>query len=198
MTNDIGIKIIAAYQLLAAYKCGMFPMADEKTGKINWYEPEKRAILPLYGLRISRSLNRKIKYKTYSVTFDKSFREVITNCSKRTTTWISDEIIESYQNLFSLGYVHSVETWKRKKLVGGLYGVSIGGAFFGESMFSVEVDASKVALVNLVEHLNKKNFILVDCQFMTSHLKSLGAIDIPKTEYLTLLSRAINLSTNFN
>ncbi|MSP64824.1 MAG: leucyl/phenylalanyl-tRNA--protein transferase [Bacteroidetes bacterium] len=176
----------------------MFPMADEKTGKINWYEPEKRAILPLYGLRISKSLNRKIKHKTYSVTFDKSFREVITNCSKRTTTWISDEIIESYQNLFSLGYVHSVETWKRKKLVGGLYGVSIGGAFFGESMFSVEVDASKVALVNLVEHLNKKNFILVDCQFMTSHLKSLGAIDIPKTEYLTLLSRAINLSTNFN
>lgn len=198
MTNDIGIKIIAAYELLAAYKCGMFPMANEKTGKINWYEPEKRAILPLYGLRISRSLNRKIKHKTYSVSFDKSFREVITNCSKRTTTWISDEIIESYQNLFSLGYVHSVETWKRKKLVGGLYGVSIGGAFFGESMFSVEVDASKVALVKLVEHLNKKNFILVDCQFMTSHLKSLGAIDIPKTEYLTLLSRAINLSTNFN
>ncbi len=198
MTNDIGIKIIAAYELLAAYKCGMFPMADEKTGKINWYEPEKRAILPLYGLRISRSLNRKIKHKTYSVTFDKSFREVITNCSKRTTTWISDGIIESYQNLFSLGYVHSVETWKRKKLVGGLYGVSIGGAFFGESMFSVEVDASKVALVKLVEHLNKKKFILVDCQFMTSHLKSLGAIDIPKTEYLTLLSRAINLSTNFN
>ncbi len=176
----------------------MFPMANEKTGKINWYEPEKRAILPLYGLRISRNLNRRIKHKTYSVTFDKSFREVITNCSKRTTTWISDEIIESYQNLFSLGYVHSVETWKRKKLVGGLYGVSIGGAFFGESMFSVEVDASKVALVKLVEHLNKKNFILVDCQFMTSHLKSLGAIDIPKTEYLTLLSRAINLSTNFN
>ncbi len=198
MTNDIGIKIIPAYELLAAYKCGMFPMANEKTGKINWYEPEKRAILPLYGLRISRNLNRKIKHKTYSVTFDKSFREVITNCSKRTTTWISDEIIESYQNLFSLGYVHSVETWKRKKLVGGLYGVSIGGAFFGESMFSVEVDASKVALVKLVEHLNKKNFILVDCQFMTSHLKSLGAIDIPKTEYLTLLSRAINLSTNFN
>jgi len=198
LTNDIGIKIIAAYELLAAYKCGMFPMANEKTGKINWYEPEKRAILPLYGLRISRSLNRKIKHKTYSVSFDKSFREVITNCSKRTTTWISDEIIESYQNLFSLGYVHSVETWKRKKLVGGLYGVSIGGAFFGESMFSVEVDASKVALVKLVEHLNKKNFILVDCQFMTSHLKSLGAIDIPKTEYLTLLSRAINLSTNFN
>lgn len=198
MTNDIGIKIIPAYELLAAYKCGMFPMANEKTGKINWYEPEKRAILPLYGLRISRNLNRRIKHKTYSVTFDKSFREVITNCSKRTTTWISDEIIESYQNLFSLGYVHSVETWKRKKLVGGLYGVSIGGAFFGESMFSVEVDASKVALVKLVEHLNKKNFILVDCQFMTSHLKSLGAIDIPKTEYLTLLSRAINLSTNFN
>ncbi|MDA0986984.1 MAG: leucyl/phenylalanyl-tRNA--protein transferase [Bacteroidetes bacterium] len=190
-------SIIPSVQLLNAYKIGLFPMAD-RNGKINWFEPKARAILPFENLKISRSLKAKIKKNIYEVTIDKSFKDVVQNCASRNETWISDEIIESYQNLFKLGFAHSIETRFNNELVGGLYGVSIGGAFYGESMFSKLTDASKIALVKLVEHLTLKKFILLDCQFITPHLKSLGAIEITKNEYIILLNKAIKLKTKFN
>lgn len=191
-------EIIPPEALLFAYKNGFFPMAEGKTGKINWYEPKMRAILPINEFHISKSLKQFYKRNIYNVTFDKCFDKVIGNCASRKETWISEEIIESYYNLFSIGYAHSVEAWQNNKLVGGLYGVAIGGAFFGESMFSKATNASKVALIVLVNHLKSKKYVLHDCQFITPHLKSLGAIEIAKDEYLSKLKVAINLKIKFN
>jgi leucyl/phenylalanyl-tRNA---protein transferase len=183
--------IIPPDLLLNAYCSGYFPMADGKNGEIGWYDPEERGILPLDGLKISRSLRRTIAKKIFTVEVDTAFEEVMRKCASRPETWISDAIVRSYVLLFELGFAHSVEVRHEGALVGGLYGVAVGGAFFGESMFSTMTDASKVALEALVRRLNERGYALLDTQYTTPHLETLGAIEIPRAEYLALLKAAI-------
>lgn len=183
--------------LLSAYAAGYFPMADEKDGQIQWYSPDPRAILPLGGFRISRSLRQRLQHGTFTLSCNSRFEEVIRGCAARDETWISGEIIRSYVRLHQLGYAHSVEAWSGGNLAGGLYGVALGGAFFGESMFTTMPDASKVALVHLVSILTGAGFTLLDIQMMTPHLERFGAIDIPRDEYLRLLRDALNVPARF-
>ena len=172
-------------------------MADSLYGKIHWYSPDPRAILPLDSFKISRSLKQTIKKKIFDIRFNTAFEKVIRNCSDRNETWISEEIVQSYFELHKLGYAHSIESWHKDKLVGGLYGVALGGAFFGESMFSLMKDASKVALVALVERLSQNGFKLLDSQYITPHLKKLGAIEISRMEYLEKLKFAKSIQAFF-
>ncbi len=190
-------KIIEPELLLSAYASGYFPMAESRYGEIRWYSPDPRAIIPLDGLKISRSLRQTLKKRIFEIQVDTAFEDVIRFCAERKDTWISEEIIQSYIELHKLGFAHSIESWKDKKLVGGLYGVSLGAAFFGESMFSRVKDASKVALVHLVDRLNRKKFELLDTQFITPHLERLGAIEIPRRHYIVKLKRAIEKSCPF-
>lgn len=183
--------------LLNAYRCGIFPMAESKEGAIHWYEPKQRAIVPLDGLKISRSLRHSLNSNVFAVKFNSAFETVIRRCADREETWISEEIIQSYCELQRRGFAYSVETWHGEELAGGLYGVALGGAFFGESMFSRMRDASKVALVSLVRRLVERQFVLLDAQFMTPHLESLGAVEIPQREYLKMLRRALLLQRSF-
>lgn len=173
-------------------------MADGRDGEIYWYYPEERGIIPLDGLNVSRSLRRTIAKGTYSVACDTAFEEVMRRCASREETWISETIIRSYTLLFELGYAHSVEVRHEGRLVGGLYGVAVGGAFFGESMFSTMTDASKVALFALVARLNERGYELLDTQYTTPHLESLGAIEIPRVVYLEKLKSAIAKQCTFN
>lgn len=189
--------MIESSLLLSAYASGYFPMAESRTGDIQWYSPDPRAIIPLEGLNVPRSLRQVIKKRLFEITIDTEFEQVIRSCAQRAETWISEEIIESYCELYRKGYAHSVETWKGGSLTGGLYGVALGGAFFGESMFSTARDASKVALVALVDRLNSKKFRLLDTQFITPHLKRFGTIEIPRTEYLRILQHAVRLRCSF-
>jgi leucyl/phenylalanyl-tRNA--protein transferase len=178
--------------LLRAYSVGVFPMADSRdAAKIFWVEPRRRAILPLNGFKLSRSLRKTLTRGTFRVTTDGAFAEVVRHCADREETWINDEIESSYNLLHRLGHAHSVECWSGDELVGGVYGVKLGGAFFGESMFSTRTDASKVALAWLVARLIVGGYRLLDCQFMTDHLRSLGAIEITQKDYLALLSSAL-------
>jgi len=179
--------------LLGAYATGYFPMADSSTGEICWYSPDPRAIFELDGLRISRSLRHSIRANRFTVQWDSAFEQVIRACSARPETWISEDIIDAYRRLFEQGFAHSVEAWTEGALAGGLYGIALGKAFFGESMFSLQKDASKVALVALVQRLKDTGFLLLDVQFQTPHLKSLGAVEISRTEYLRRLRAAIPL-----
>jgi leucyl/phenylalanyl-tRNA---protein transferase len=195
--TDTAPNIIAPDFLLNAYANGYFPMADSKSGAIRWYSPDPRAILPLDGLRITRSLRQTIKKKIFRITVDTMFDDVMHACAERTETWISEEIFRSYHELHRLGFAHSVEAWNEDRLVGGLYGVALHGAFFGESMFSRMRDASKVALAALIELLCERKFQLLDAQFITPHLASLGAIEIPRDEYLSLLNRALKIKSTF-
>ncbi len=165
-------------------------MADSKDGEIGWYSPDPRAIIPIDSFKISRSLRQVLTKRMFEIRFDTAFEEVMKRCGEREETWISGEIIRSYTELYRLGYAHSIETWKENVLVGGLYGVAIGAAFFGESMFSRVRDASKVALVALVEHLREQRFELLDTQYITPHLKTFGAYEIPRNEYLAGLKNA--------
>lgn len=182
--------------LLSAYCQGLFPMADED-GELYWYDPDPRAILPLDRLHISRSLSRIVRQGRFRITTDNDFGVVIRACAQpgpgRDVTWISEDIIDSYTELHRLGYAHTVETWLDGELVGGLYGVAVNGFFAGESMFSRVRDASKVALVFLVEYLRKQGFLLLDVQFMTDHLRHFGAIEIPRSDYRRRLARAITV-----
>lgn len=186
--------------LLSAYCQGIFPMAHED-GTIYWYQPDPRAILPLETFYVSRSLQRTVKRGRFIVRYNTRFTAVMEACAEaspeRETTWISDEIIAAYHLLHKLGFAHSVETWLDHTLVGGLYGVAIGGFFAGESMFYRERDASKVALVYLVGHLRKRRFTLLDVQFMTEHLRRFGAIEISATVYQTRLQQALEVNTKF-
>ncbi|MBM4177058.1 MAG: leucyl/phenylalanyl-tRNA--protein transferase [Ignavibacteria bacterium] len=175
--------------MLRNYSMGAFPMAEE-SGEINWYYPQVRAIIPLDNYRITRSLRQVIGKNIFEIKFNTSTLEVIHECAKRKKTWISQELIDAYERIFKLGYVHSVETYFEKKLVGGLYGIAIRGAFFGESMFSKKEEASKVALYFLIRHLIEKNFKLLDVQFITPHLKMFGAVEISLEEYNRLLDDA--------
>lgn len=177
--------------LLAAYRRGMFPMhlEDERLG---WWSPVRRGVLPLDGVRISRSLRRSCR--RYRVSFDRNFDAVIAGCAdpRRPHGWIKPDIVDAYRSLHELGWVHSVETWDSSgSLVGGLYGVAVAGLFAGESMFSLATDASKVALVGLVDHMLEGGMTLLDVQWATEHLSGLGAIEVPRAEYLALLEAAL-------
>lgn len=185
--------------LLLAYRNGIFPWT---THPVTWWSPDPRAIIPLDGLHVSRSLSRLFRRGDFRVTFDTSFRRVMLGCAAprpgREETWISPQFITAYTRLHGLGYAHSVEIWRGEELSGGLYGVTIGGFFAGESMFSAERDASKVALVSMVEKLRAAGFVLFNVQLMTEHLRSMGAVEIPRTEYLGRLAAAVRLSRGFS
>ncbi|WFL78244.1 leucyl/phenylalanyl-tRNA--protein transferase [Altererythrobacter arenosus] len=181
--------------LLLAYRSGIFPMADSREDtEIFWVEPRERAIIPLDGLRISRSLAKALRQDRYSVTIDRAFEEVMEACAAprpdHPESWISQRIIASYRQLHAAGFAHSIECWREGQLVGGLYGVAFDRVFCGESMFSRAKDASKVALCWLVALMRRAGYTLLDCQFMTDHLASLGAIEIPQKRYLESLAAA--------
>ena len=179
--------------LLRAYAIGVFPMSDSRDAdEVFWVEPRRRAILPLDRFRLSRSLRKTIRSGDYRVTTDTAFAEVVKRCAAREETWINADIEESYQALHERGHAHSIECWQDGELVGGLYGVNLGAAFFGESMFSVRRDASKVALAWLVARLRVGGYVLLDCQFMTDHLRSLGAVEVTQQDYLALLEAALS------
>lgn len=169
----------------------MFPMADGVDGEIHWFSPERRGIIPLDGLKISRSLRRTLKKKIFDIRIDHDFEATIRSCARRDNVWISETIVESYLRLHRAGFAHSVESWRNGTLAGGLYGVAIGGAFFGESMFSLVNDASKAALVHLVERLNERGYVLLDTQYVNPHLAMLGCIEITKQDYLDRLHTAL-------
>jgi leucyl/phenylalanyl-tRNA--protein transferase len=178
--------------LLHGYATGIFPMADSRQAdELFWVEPRNRAIIPLEGFHVSRSLRRTIRSGRFTVTHDRDFAGVIAACADREETWINAELEHAMIALHGSGHAHSIEVWDGDALAGGLYGVKLGRAFFGESMFSRRTDASKVALAWLVARLKVGNFTLLDCQFMTEHLASLGAIGIPREAYVALLSAAL-------
>ncbi len=191
---------LTPHLLLNAYSQGVFPMG-EPDGQIYWYDPHPRAIIPLDTFHTPHSLARAIRRGGFEVRVDTAFRAVMTACAApgpdRETTWINDEIIEAYSQLHQLGFAHSVETWVEGQLVGGLYGVTLGGLFAGESMFSRRRDSSKIALVYLVERLRANGFILLDTQFMTEHLRRFGAIEISRAEYKARLAQALRLWAKF-
>jgi leucyl/phenylalanyl-tRNA---protein transferase len=188
--------VIAPELLLQGYRFGVFPMAmDNDT--IEWFSPDPRGILPLEKFHTPHALRRLMRKEIFEIKIDHRFSEVIRACAKREDTWINQEIIDSYVQLHRLGHAHSVEAWSKDKLVGGLYGVAMGGAFFGESMFHRVTDASKIALIALVQHLRSQKFVLLDAQWITPHLKQFGAIEISREQYLELLSRAVELPRRF-
>jgi leucyl/phenylalanyl-tRNA---protein transferase len=188
--------MIEAELLLQGYRLGVFPMAMEDDS-IAWFSPDPRAIMPLESFHVPHDLRRLARKDVFEIKIDNSFGEVIRGCAKRKDTWINREIIESYERLYDLGYAHSVEAWSKNKLAGGLYGVTVGGAFFGESMFHRVRDASKIALVGLVDHLRARKFALLDTQWLTPHLQQFGAIEIPRSQYLKMLRRAVELPRKF-
>src|SRR3954451_11493489 len=178
--------------LLQGYASGIFPMADSRTAaELFWVEPRHRAIIPLDRFHVSRSLRRTIRSDRFRVTHDVDFPAVIAACADREETWINAELEHAMLALHGSGHAHSIEVWQEGALVGGLYGVKLGRAFFGESMFSTATDASKVALAWLVARMKVGNFTLLDCQFMTEHLASLGAVSVPRDTYVALLSAAL-------
>jgi leucyl/phenylalanyl-tRNA--protein transferase len=178
--------------LLRAYSIGVFPMSDSRdAGDLYWVEPRRRAILPLDSFHISRSLHKRLKSNAFQVTKDRAFTRIVRLCADREDTWINAEIEAGYVRLHEAGRAHSVEVWQDDELAGGLYGVRLGAAFFGESMVSLRPDASKVALAWLVARLIVGGFRLLDCQFMTPHLASLGAVEIDQKDYLVLLDSAL-------
>jgi leucyl/phenylalanyl-tRNA--protein transferase len=182
--------------LEACYRAGAFPMAD-RYGRVQFYRSDPRSILALDSLHVSKSLARVIRKGTYEVWIDRDFEGVIRACSRRPETWISEEIIKGFVALHERGKAHSVEAYSGDELVGGLYGVALGGAFMGESMFSWMRDASKVCLVYLVERLKERGYVLLDCQIHNDHLARLGAVEIPEYEYLERLEVALKLPRSF-
>ena len=182
--------------IVAAYLQGIFPMADER-GKIGWYSPDPRAIFPLDEFHVPRSLRKTLKKNPFEVRFDTAFREVMQGCADREPTWINEKILDNYTKLFERGLCHSVEAWQGGELVGGLYGVALGGAFMGESMFSRVSDASKACLVALIDRLATQGFALLDSQMPTDHLKKFGQILISREEYLRRLELAVKLECRF-
>jgi leucyl/phenylalanyl-tRNA--protein transferase len=183
--------------VIRAYAQGIFPMANRQ-GKIHWYAPDPRAILEHDNLHVSRSLRATIRKGIYEIRIDTAFEKVMRCCGEREETWINEEFLKTYTYLHTVGLAHSVEAWYENRLVGGLYGVALGGAFMGESMFSYATDASKVCLVALVEHLKRRGYVLHDTQFLTPHLASLGVTEIPRREYERRLQKALALSCTWN
>ena len=188
--------------VLRAYAAGLFPMAEERHDpELYWVDPESRGIIPLERFHVPRRLARRVRQGGDEVRFDSAFAAVIAACAqatpKRPRTWINDTILEVYSALHRAGYAHSVEAWRDGRLVGGLYGVALRGAFFGESMFSRATDASKVVLVHLVERLRRAGFVLLDTQFVTPHLATFGAIEVPRAAYRILLAKALAVDAPF-
>ena len=189
--------------ILKGYSLGIFPMSESfDDPKIYWINPKKRGVIPIKDFKISKSLKKEIKKNKFKITINKNFNEVIKNCAKKTKnrpkTWINKKIIDSYSSLHQLGHAHSIEAWFKNKLVGGLYGVSLGSAFFGESMFSTMSNASKICLVYLIANLRIKGFILLDTQFINPYLKKLGAVEISRKKYLKILGNSLKKNINFN
>lgn len=188
--------------LLRAYSVGLFPMAERRDDdSLYWIDPEKRGIIPLNDFHIPRRLRRTVRQGVFDIRCDTAFEDVILRCAEpmpdRKETWINDEIVRLYVDLHEMGRAHSVEAWLEDELVGGLYGVSLGAAFFGESMFSRVTDASKVSLVHLVARLRKGGYKLLDTQFVTSHLGQFGAMEVHRSGYRDMLSRALNANATF-
>ena len=182
--------------LLRAYAAGMFPMAESADDPdVFWVQPRTRDVIPLDHFHVSRSLAKTVRQKPFDIRVNTAFDQVMEHCAEATdtrpSTWINPLILSLYKELHRMGYTHSVEAWEGEELVGGLYGVSLGSAFFGESMFSRRTDASKICLVHLVERLRARKFSLLDTQFTTDHLKTFGAIDIPRKDYERLLEEAM-------
>jgi leucyl/phenylalanyl-tRNA--protein transferase len=201
-SRDTASSEITPSVLLRAYACGIFPMsesADDPT--IFWVEPEKRGIIPLDGFRVSSRLARTVRADTFRITVNTAFKQTIAGCAApqpgRDDTWINGRIRDLYTSLHEVGHCHSVEAWHGDQLVGGLYGVSLGRAFFGESMFHTERDASKVALVHLVARLIAGGFVLLDTQFVTEHLRTFGAVEVPRRRYRGLLDEAVTGQGDF-
>lgn len=190
-------ELLKPDNMLRLYASGAFPMADEKTGSINWYMPDVRTIIPLNNFNIPRSAKKKIEKLNFTIKFDTSFLAVVKGCADRETTWISEELIDAYRGLRKRGHLHTVETYSDNKLVGGLFGITFRGAFFGESMFSKVSEASKAALIALVNRLREKDFLLLDVQYMTEHLKMFGAVEISFEEYNKILYKAYTRACEF-
>lgn len=189
--------------LLRAYAQGIFPMSESRHDPhISWFDPHKRGILPLETFHVPRRLARTIRDQPYRVRTDTAFQAVVEGCASprpgRWTTWINDSIIQMFTGLHSIGHAHSVECWEDNELIGGLYGVSLGAAFFGESMFSLHKDASKIALTYLVARLRAGGFTLLDTQFVTAHLQKFGALEISRSEYLRRLKSAMANDADFH
>jgi leucyl/phenylalanyl-tRNA--protein transferase len=197
-----GQPILTPAILLRAYAEGIFPMAERRGDpELFWVSPEMRGIVPLDAFHVPKRLARTVKSDRFAVTADMAFADVMRACAEptpdRPESWINDEIVRLYTALHAAGHAHSIECWRDGRLVGGLYGVKLGAAFFGESMFTRERDASKVALVHLVARLRRGGFALLDTQFLTAHLARFGTIEIPRAQYHTLLARAISHEAEF-
>lgn len=196
--TQIARPSLTADVMLRAYATGIFPMSESRNAsEIFWVDPTDRGIIPLQGFHISRSLAREIKRERYSVTVDRAFLRVIMGCAEREDTWINDEITSLYMGLHRQDHAHSIEVWDGATLVGGVYGVTLGAAFFGESMFSTRSNTSKIALAYLVTRLHAGGYQLFDTQFLTSHLASLGAIEVPRRRYHQMLSAALHRQGDF-
>ncbi len=194
MTSDITPDI-----LLRAYAMGIFPMAEGRGDPtIHWIDPRRRGILPLVGFHLSRSLSKRLRRADYAVTTDTAFEAVLSACAAREETWINPQIHALYLALFDLGHAHSLEVWQDGALAGGVYGVTLGAAFFGESMFSARRDGSKLALAWLVHRLRAGGFALFDTQFLTPHLASLGAVEIARAAYHERLAHALTAPATFD
>lgn len=189
-------SVIEPEFLIKAYRMGIFPMALEG-GEIAWFSPDPRGVIPLQEFHIPRGLTRFLRTSPFELRVDSAFREVVEGCADRKETWIDGVILESFCELHRLGYAHSVETWCEGSLVGGLYGVAIGGAFFGESMFSRESNASSTALVNLVQIMRDRGMVLLDTQWANDHLDRFGCCEIPRAEYMRQLNDALKLRVAF-
>lgn len=203
MSRRTARQLITPDLLLQAYSVGLFPMAEDADDPdLHWLDPRQRAVIPLDGLKVSTSLGKTLRRGRFEVRFDTAFDAVVAACAApaegRTKTWINGTIRALYGALHLQGNAHSVECWRDGELVGGLYGVSLGAAFFGESMFQRATDASKVALVHLVERLNRRGYRLLDAQFMTPHLRSLGAIEVARDDYRVMLREALRHDVRFD
>ena len=191
-------EILTTKILLEAYRSGVFPMAEDRnSSKLFWVNPQERGVVPLNRFHISRSLTRQLRKEQHQIKINHDFDSVIAGCAGRDDTWINRDIQRAYRRLFDIGHVHTTEVYDGSRLVGGVYGVSIGAAYFGESMFSHTTNASKIALAYLVDRLRLAGFQLFDTQFITPHLASLGAIEISRDTYLAALSVAVNQPADF-
>ncbi|MCX6141226.1 MAG: leucyl/phenylalanyl-tRNA--protein transferase [Candidatus Kapabacteria bacterium] len=192
-----GPNIILPEVILVGYRNGFFPMGEPTTGRVLWHRPDPRAIIPLDGVNIPRSLRQTLRKAPYRITINACFREVIEACADREDTWIAEDVIDAYTELHEMGVAHSMEAWAGDELVGGLYGVAIGGAFFGESMFTRQRDASKVTFAHLAHRLNQRGFRLLDTQYINDFTASLGAVEIPDAVYQTMLATALAIPAQF-
>lgn len=190
--------MLTAEIMLAGYAQGIFPMAEARSSdRLHWVDPQFRGVFPLQEFHISRSLKRVICVRNYEIRTNSAFRGVVEACADRRETWINGALMSVYDTLHARGRAHSLEVWQEGSLSGGVFGLTLGGAFFGESMFSRRTDASKIALAYLVDRLRRAGFVLFDTQFLTPHLASLGAIEIPRADYHARLAQALKVSADF-